>query len=110
MADPIRFECVRWRCPYCFRSWSKRSSATGHIASCHRNPVTRSCSTCVHFEQQPCCSALSDECGCKGLNVCNVGAFESWRFNDHDTHAPDPDGWWTHVVDFRRDCPQWEQG
>jgi len=108
MADPIRIEAVRWRCPHCNRSRAKRSDVAKHIPTCHRNPEARACSTCAHFSPHPCCEVLSDDCGCKGLNVCAVGAFERWKFNDHDTHAPDPEGWWRHVVDFRKDCPQWE--
>ena len=42
-----------------------------------------------------------------GRNECAIGAFETWRFNDHQTHEPVADGWWTHVEDWRRDCPKW---
>ena len=105
---PVRIEVVRWRCPHCRRSWAAKASARRHMTRCHRDPARRACSTCRHFTPTPCCDTPSDECGCNGLNACAVGAFETWRFNDHDTHAPDPDGWWLHVVDWRTDCPSWE--
>lgn len=99
---------TRWRCPWCRWSWSKRAAASAHAGWCARNPASRACSTCRHFRRQPCCATGSDSCGCMGRNKCTVNGFETWRYNDHATHAPVADGWWTHVVDWRRDCPLWE--
>ena len=105
MTTPI--VVTRHRCEFCRRSFAKRSYAAKHEVACSWNPATRACNTCVHFDRTPCCAVLSDECGCKGLNDCAVGAFVTWRFNDHKTHAPDPEGWWTHVEDWRRGCEKW---
>ena len=99
----------RFLCPYCRRkTYASKKSTRRHMTACHMNPASRACSSCVHFRRQPCCAYGSDECGCKGLNECAVGAFVTWRFNDHHTHEPDPEGWWTHVEDWRRDCPSYE--
>ena len=98
----------RYRCPFCRRSFASRGYAAKHSADCVRNPVLHGCSTCEHFLRTPCCAELTDDCGCKGKNVCKVGAFETWRFNDHDTHDPVEKGWWTHTEDYKReDCEQW---
>lgn len=99
----------RYRCPWCRRTYARRPYAAKHADQCSQNPALHGCSTCVHFVRTPCCAELSDHCGCKGLNDCAVGAFESWRFNDHETHAPHPEGWWRHVEDYKRDgCDVWE--
>lgn len=101
---------TRHRCDWCAKAYASRAYAQRHEAKCSRNPAQRTCSTCAHFSRTPCCASASDECGCMGRNECAVGAFVTWRFNDHETHAPDPNGWWTHVEDWRRDCPSWSGG
>jgi len=98
----------RYKCDHCGRTRAAKSAAVKHEAGCHKNPASRACSSCRHFTSHPCCDYPSDDCGCKGLNACAVGAFLGWQYNDHATKEPDPDGWWTHVVDWRRDCPSWE--
>ena len=96
----------RWACPFCrVKAYMSKASAARHMKSCAKNPVVRSCSSCFHFTRRPCCDSPSDDCGCGGLNECAVNAFESWRYNDHKTLDVVADGWWTHVVDWRRDCP-----
>lgn len=99
---------TRYRCLWCRRTFAKKGYAEKHAAECARNPALRGCSTCQHFIRTPCCRVASAECGCKGLNDCAVDAFESWRFNDHETQDPVPDGWWRHVEDYKRDgCESW---
>lgn len=51
MSDPTAISVVRYRCPYCRKSWSSRSAAEAHIARCWYNPEVRGCKTCVHFFQ-----------------------------------------------------------
>lgn len=112
-AARLQGECIavtvrRWACPWCGRTRARRRDAANHAETCARNPANRACSTCRHFERTPCCAYNNADCGCKGLNMCAVEAFETWRYNDHDTRAPVEKGWWTHTVDWRRDCDQWE--
>lgn len=45
------------------------------------NPQNRSCETCTHFVETPCCDFPSDGCGCKGLNGCNQRAFRHWSYH-----------------------------
>lgn len=99
---------TRHRCDHCRRGFASKSYAAAHEARCVHNPANRTCATCVHFTRTPCCDTSSDDCGCKGLNECAVDAFETWRYDNHTTLTPTPDGWWTHTVDFRRDCDKWE--
>ena len=105
MSDPITV--VRHRCGWCRRTFASKSYAARHEASCNRNPASKTCATCAHFTRTPCCSSPSDDCGCNGLNDCAVGAFVTWKFDDHGTRTPKADGWWTHVEDYRRQCPSW---
>lgn len=49
MTAALELRVIRYQCPYCNRSWSKRTPAETHIARCWRNPATRSCKTCVNF-------------------------------------------------------------
>jgi hypothetical protein len=72
------------------------------------DPSTRACETCRHFERQPCCEVGSDDCGCKGLNDCAVGAHLRWKSNGVSGTAWNPDGWWSTTIDHRVYCPAWE--
>ena len=49
MAEPIRVEVVRYRCPHCPRTHSSRSRAGEHMSRCWWNPQARGCKTCAHF-------------------------------------------------------------
>lgn len=106
MSTPV--VVTRHRCDWCGQTRASKSRVVAHERVCHKNPASRACSTCVHFERTPCCQYASDDCGCKGLNECAVGAFVTWKFDDHQTHTSKADGWWTHTEDFRRDCDKWE--
>lgn len=51
MSDVVlaeRIDAIRWRCPFCHKSWSKQRTAYEHIKRCWLNPAIRSCSTCKH--------------------------------------------------------------
>lgn len=47
---PIPVTVLRYACPHCSRSRSKRQATAEHIARCWQNPEVRSCKSCVHFE------------------------------------------------------------
>ncbi|MDX5568444.1 hypothetical protein PYK79_41315 [Streptomyces sp. ID05-04B] len=49
MTTAIRLQVVRFQCPHCRRTHSKKAAAEAHIARCWSNPAARGCKTCVHF-------------------------------------------------------------
>jgi endogenous inhibitor of DNA gyrase (YacG/DUF329 family) len=49
MTTAIRLKVVRYQCPHCRRTHSKKQAAELHIARCWYNPAARACKTCVHF-------------------------------------------------------------
>lgn len=49
MTTAIRLKVVRYQCPHCSRTHSKKAAAEAHIARCWRNPAARSCKTCRHY-------------------------------------------------------------
>lgn len=63
---PITLTVTRYRCPFCTRSRSRKATTEQHVARCWRNPETRSCLTCEHYD------AGGDACGCEP--GCNWGA------------------------------------
>jgi len=47
MDDVIEYDAVRYRCPFCRKTWAKRSACFYHITDgCHKDPRTATCSTC----------------------------------------------------------------
>jgi hypothetical protein len=52
MTVPIAKHVTRWQCPYCDRTWSKRTVAALHIARCWYNPAARSCKSCDYYEPE----------------------------------------------------------
>jgi hypothetical protein len=84
---------VGFRCPYCSRkTYQSKASARRHMRSCHKNPASKACSTCVHFARTPCCRLASAECYCMGRNQCAIDGLMQ-------------DGYF---ADFLRDCPKHE--
>ena len=67
MTTAIRVKVVRYQCPHCSRTHSKKASAEAHIARCWQNPEAHGCKTCRHFmpesegpyEEHP---PISEEC------------------------------------------------
>lgn len=49
MSTAIRLKVVRFQCPHCHRTHSKKPAAEAHIARCWRNPQARGCKTCTHY-------------------------------------------------------------
>lgn len=49
MTTAIRLKVVRYQCPHCSRTHSKKAAAEQHIARCWNNPAARACKTCRHF-------------------------------------------------------------
>lgn len=50
LRDPIARRATRWLCPFCTRGHWAKAKATEHIARCWKNPATRSCKTCTHYQ------------------------------------------------------------
>lgn len=50
MTAPVAVQVTRYACPFCSRSRAKKSATAEHIGRCWSNPATRSCKTCLHFE------------------------------------------------------------
>jgi hypothetical protein len=44
------YETTRHRCDYCRRSYAAKHAANKHEASCWRNPASRACLTCAHYD------------------------------------------------------------
>ena len=60
MPDPLAehamttpYDCIRHRCDFCRRSYASVTKARRHEEECWRNPATRSCPTCIHFQPSP---------------------------------------------------------
>lgn len=49
MTAPVAIRAVRHQCPFCRRTWARRTAAEAHVARCWRNPQARGCKTCVHY-------------------------------------------------------------
>ena len=89
---PEPFTTIRWRCPYCPRTYSNKYRAQRHIARCWHNPAARSCKTCAHY--QP--GYSEPEVGWVEPESCEAGV-------DLTTAAEDNQGRPTLPVD----CPLW---
>lgn len=48
--EPVRLQVVRFKCPFCPRSYARKKPAVEHIARCWRNPGLRSCLSCTFHE------------------------------------------------------------
>ena len=66
MTTAIRLKVVRFQCPHCHRTHSKRAAADAHIARCWRNPQARACKTCAHFT--PAAGLTCRRDGCKSFS------------------------------------------
>jgi len=67
MTTAIRVKVVRFQCPHCSRTHSKKASAEAHINRCWYNPAARGCKTCRHFSPEsegpyPEHPPISEEC------------------------------------------------
>jgi hypothetical protein len=49
MTTAIRLKVVRYQCPHCHRTHSKKQAAEQHIARCWNNPAAHACKTCEHY-------------------------------------------------------------
>ena len=49
MTTAIRLKVVRYQCPHCHRTHSKKQAAEAHIARCWNNPAAHACKTCEHY-------------------------------------------------------------
>jgi hypothetical protein len=50
--EPVRIEVVRWRCPFCAKSSSRRPSIRLHIPTCFSNPAAQACGSCWRWEKE----------------------------------------------------------
>lgn len=68
MTDPYPIKVTRWVCggDGCSRSFASRKGTEGHMETCWRVPENRACHSCANFRINYCCSAPSDDCGCRG--------------------------------------------
>lgn len=67
---PVPF--VRYRCEYCKKHYSNKYGAERHEATCHYNPIHKTCSSCVHFTRR---SRLDHTAGY--FNLCALNKFDS---------------------------------
>lgn len=49
MSEPLKVTVVRFRCPFCPYSASRKAAVAEDLTRCWRNPAVRSCKTCEHF-------------------------------------------------------------
>ncbi|MFF8482393.1 hypothetical protein [Streptomyces antibioticus] len=85
MTSAIRLKVVRYQCPHCSRTHSKKAAAEQHIARCWQNPAARACKTCVHFSPE------------------SEGPYPQ--------HPPIPEECWAGrklLSGLHTDCPKWE--
>lgn len=66
-ATPEEYTAVRFRCPFCRKSYARRCFAGLHIAQCHHNPDVAGCWGCKHLDRgpvysEPSCLAGEDPC------------------------------------------------
>lgn len=47
VVEAIAFKTTRYKCPFCSRSYSRRTPANRHIDRCWRNPAVRGCKSCA---------------------------------------------------------------
>lgn len=83
MTTPIRITVVRYQCPHCRRTHSKRAAAEAHIARCWHNPGARGCKTCAHFIQEspgpyPEHPNVPEECGAGRITDGPVTGCPQW--------------------------------
>lgn len=87
------FTTVRYRCPFCRRSWSSKTTASEHVARCWLDQANRTCKTCKHH--WPGAPATYDEP--MDPEGCEVGA-----------NIYDPDGELSNGRFYvQTDCPLW---
>lgn len=48
--DPLVIQVIRYQCPHCRATRSKKTAAAAHIGRCWKNPAVRTCKTCTHYE------------------------------------------------------------
>ena len=95
-AEPVRLQAVRFKCPYCPKSWSKRGPAAEHISRCWLNPGIRGCKTCIHHQPAYTAPAAS---WCEPGRQCSC--------NDMDEHCSHEDGPET-LAEPIAACPLWK--
>ena len=66
--EPIRLEVIRFKCPTCRKSWSKRARAVEHAAKCWYSPANKTCKSCKHFEV----AESEPEVGFEGYLYCDA--------------------------------------
>lgn len=95
MSEPVKFTAVRYRCPHCSRSGSRRAAITEHIGRCWSNPAAKSCKTCAFYAPY---SGPCDEtgCNCSSDEECTAG-IDLTQFDDADGRRVLPLG-----------CQKWE--
>lgn len=82
----------RYKCEWCKKHYSTKSSCERHEFYCYWNPVNRTCSTCVHFSGV---SLLEHKAGFR--NACAIDKFEEHNKTEFNVL----DG------DWFRDCDSW---
>ena len=84
----------RFRCGACRKSWTTKKTAAEHVyRGCHKDPATRTCATCAHFEPGYSLCPITEGGGDipAGCNVDNPD------FNGEDS-----------PVEWPRSCEFWE--
>jgi hypothetical protein len=92
MDEPVVLVVRRFKCPHCDRSWSRKSSALGHMKTCWRNPNNRSCMTCTHRIEP------DSELGYDTLEDCGAGV--------DLPRNPNSDRGFLAILPLH--CPKWE--
>ena len=81
--EPVVLTVIRFKCPFCRFSNSRRKTTVEHIARCWHNPAVCACKTCTHFHQE----APEPEVGLRGMEWCDAQDLE--------------------LDAVRHDCPLW---
>jgi hypothetical protein len=80
---PVPLTVVRWQCPHCRRTSSKKATTQAHIGRCWHNPGNRGCKTCAYFEPagggaecepgRPCrCNDYPESCAVEAASAENI--------------------------------------
>lgn len=103
------FLALRWKCPFCRRSWSSKARANAHVSVCWLDPENRTCKTCVHHvpAETGYCGARAG-CQCQNIEehcLAGVDMTERVLYLDGEEPGPPKERTETRVQVL---CPSWE--
>lgn len=102
------FLALRWKCPFCRKSWSSKARANEHVKTCWLDPANQTCKTCTHHVPAE-AGGCTERGGCQCQDIeehCLVGV-DMTRTDFVWTRAGDPPEERTVTV-VQVNCEKWE--